>query len=55
MASVEPLKVASGVHWVGVNDMETKLFEGLWEIPEGVSYNSYLVVGSELPKKTGMV
>ncbi|MDQ1281183.1 MAG: hypothetical protein QG670_2447 [Thermoproteota archaeon] len=42
-----PLRVSSGVHWVGVNDTETKLFEGLWEIPEGVSYNSYLVIGSE--------
>jgi len=52
MADVEPLKVASGVHWVGVNDIETKLFEGLWEIPEGVSYNSYLVVGSE---KTALI
>jgi len=47
MANVEPLKVVSDVHWVGVNDTETKLFEGLWEIPEGVSYNSFLVTGSE--------
>jgi len=52
MADVEPLRVVSGVHWVGVNDVETKLFEGLWEIPEGVSYNSYLVVGSE---KTALI
>ncbi len=52
MADVEPVKVASDVYWVGVNDIETKLFEGLWEIPEGVSYNSYLVVGSE---KTALI
>jgi flavorubredoxin len=43
----ETLKVARDVYWVGVNDTETRLFEGLWDIPEGVSYNSYLVMGSE--------
>jgi flavorubredoxin len=32
--------------------METPLFEGLWRIPEGVSYNSYLIVGSE---KTALI
>jgi anaerobic nitric oxide reductase flavorubredoxin len=41
------LQLLPSVHWVGVNDTETPLFEGLWSIPEGVSYNSYLVVGSE--------
>ena len=52
MANVEPLRVASDVHWVGVNDLETERFEGLWEIPEGVSLNSYLVIGS---KKTALI
>lgn len=32
---------------MGVNDTKTRLFEGLWSIPEGISYNSYLVVGEE--------
>jgi len=40
------------VTWVGVNDTETPLFEGLWLIPEGVSYNSYLIIGSE---KTALI
>jgi len=48
----KPLPVSPGVHWVGVNDSETPLFEGLWSIPEGVSYNSYLVQGS---KKTALI
>jgi flavorubredoxin len=47
MANNQPLPLSSGVHWVGVNDTQTPLFEGLWSIPEGVSYNSYLVIGSE--------
>jgi anaerobic nitric oxide reductase flavorubredoxin len=48
----QPLPISSDVHWVGVNDTETKLFEGLWSIPEGVSLNSYLVKGSE---KTALI
>ncbi|MEM2211326.1 MAG: FprA family A-type flavoprotein [Nitrososphaerales archaeon] len=43
----KPLRVTQSVYWVGVNDFSTKLFEGLWDIPEGVSYNSYLIIGSE--------
>jgi anaerobic nitric oxide reductase flavorubredoxin len=52
MASNIPLPLSSNVNWVGVNDTETPLFEGLWRIPEGVSYNSYLIVGSE---KTALI
>lgn len=33
------------VTYCGVNDRECDLFEGLWAIPEGVSYNSYIVRG----------
>jgi flavorubredoxin len=37
-----------GIHWVGVNDRTTDLFEGLWPITkEGVTYNSYLVKGEK--------
>jgi len=50
--NIKPLPVAPDVYWVGVNDSETPLFEGLWNIPEGVSYNSYLVRGSE---KTALI
>lgn len=31
------------VHYVGVNDRNKQLFEGLWPLPYGVSYNSYLI------------
>ena len=30
-----------------MNDRTTARFEGLWPIPRGVSYNSYLVIGEE--------
>ena len=37
-------KITGNIHYVGVNDRKSPLFEGLWPLPYGVSYNSYLVV-----------
>lgn len=42
------IQVKPGIYWIGVNDRTTDLFEGLWPITsEGVSYNAYVVKGSE--------
>ena len=41
MNSTHPLK--GHIHYVGVNDRTTVLFEGMWPLPKGVSYNSYLI------------
>lgn len=38
-------QICDCVHYVGVNDRVTNHFEGLWELPKGVSYNSYIVKG----------
>lgn len=35
--------IKGNVHYVGVNDRTKHLFEGLWPLPYGVSYNSYLI------------
>ena len=40
-------EIVKGVHYVGVNDRTTTRFEGIWPLPYGVSYNSYLVCGSQ--------
>lgn len=40
-------EITDGVYYAGVNDRVTALFEGLWPIPEGVSYNSYIVKGEK--------
>jgi flavorubredoxin len=37
------MKIGNNIHSVGVNDEEKVLFEGLWPIPYGVSYNSYII------------
>lgn len=43
----DPIEIAQEIYWVGVNDYETDLFEAQWPLPEGVSYNSYLIVGDK--------
>jgi len=42
----ESIAITPRIHWIGINDRTTDLFEGMWPISrEGVSYNSYLVRG----------
>lgn len=36
-------QLAEGVYYVGVNDRQKALFENLWPLPYGVSYNSFLI------------
>ena len=36
-------ELTDGIFWVGVNDRVNDLFESYWPIPDGISYNSYLV------------
>ncbi|MDX9770161.1 MAG: FprA family A-type flavoprotein [Tenuifilaceae bacterium] len=36
--------VKGKVHWIGVNDRRKTLFENMWTLERGVSYNSYLIV-----------
>ena len=37
------MKLKGKVHYVGVNDRTKALFENMWPLPYGVSYNSYLI------------
>ncbi len=36
-------EIAPGIHYVGANDRTKHRFEGLWPLPNGVSYNAYLI------------
>ena len=36
-------KISEKIFYVGVNDRNKTLFEGLWPLPAGVSYNAYLI------------
>ena len=39
-----PVQVTSDMYWVGASDRRLALFENVFPIPKGVSYNSYLVL-----------
>lgn len=41
-------QISEKIFYVGVNDDDKVLFEGLWPLPYGVSYNSYLVVDEKV-------
>ena len=36
-------EITNKIYYVGVNDRNKSLFEGLWPLPNGVSYNAYLI------------
>ena len=40
--------IAPGVKYIGVDDLDIDLFEGQYDVPEGVSYNSYLIVDEKI-------
>ncbi len=42
-----PREIKPGVYYVGAVDWDRRLFDALIPLPEGTSYNSYLVRGSE--------
>ena len=45
-------KIGEGVWWVGATDWDRRLFDGFVPLPEGTSYNSYLVQGTQ---KTALI
>ena len=42
------MKIAEGIEYVGVNDHDVDLFEGQFEVPLGMAYNSYVVKGEKI-------
>lgn len=42
------MELKGKVHYVGVNDRTKALFENLWPLPYGVSYNSYLIADEKV-------
>ncbi len=49
---MKPREIRPGVHAVGAIDWDRRLFDALIPLPDGTSYNSYLIRGSE---KTALV
>ena len=41
------VEISDGVYWVGVRDWNRRLFDALIPLPQGTTYNSYLIIGEE--------
>lgn len=42
------MNVTDSVKYVGVSDREIDLFEGQFEVPDGMAYNSYLIIDEKI-------
>src|SRR4030042_297620 len=42
------VEIKPGIYWMGINDRVKDLFEGIWPLPRGISYNSYLVIDEKV-------
>jgi len=49
---MKPRKIKAGIYWVGAVDWDRRLFDELIPLPDGTSYNSYLIKGNE---KTALI
>ena len=43
---MKPREIKPGIYWVGAIDWDRRLFDSLIPLPDGTSYNSYLIEGS---------
>lgn len=49
---MKPKKIKDNIFWAGAVDWDRRLFDSLIPLPDGTSYNAYLVYGSE---KTALI
>ena len=41
-------RIADGIYYIGVNDHQLDLFEGQYIVPDGMAYNSYVIVDEKI-------
>ncbi len=42
------MHITNDIRYVGVNDHEIDLFEGMYDVPNGMSYNSYVIIDEKI-------
>ena len=42
------MKVTEDIRYIGVNDHQVDLFEGQFEVPLGMAYNSYVIMDEKI-------
>ena len=40
--------IGDNIYYIGVNDRKIDLFEGLYQVPNGIAYNSYVMMDKEI-------
>ena len=40
--------ITEDIKYIGVNDHEIDLFEGQYDVPEGMAYNSYVILDEKV-------
>lgn len=38
------MEITNNIKYVGVNDHQVDLFEGQYQVPNGMAYNSYIIL-----------
>ena len=41
-------RLSDSVRYIGCDDLDLDLFEGQYELPEGMAYNSYLILDDKV-------
>lgn len=44
----KPMEISASVKYVGVNDHQVDLFEGQYRVPNGMAYNSYVIMDEKI-------
>ncbi len=42
------MEISNDIKYVGVNDREVDLFEGMYDVPNGMAYNSYVILDEKI-------
>ena len=46
--NIEDIKISNNIKYIGVNDKTIDLFESQYTVPNGISYNSYLILDDKI-------
>ena len=47
MENLLSVPIKDDIYFIGTNDRKTELFEGMWPLPKGVAYNSFVLKGEK--------
>ncbi len=47
MENLLSVPIKDDIYYVGTNDRTTPLFEGMWPLPHGIAYNSFIIKGEK--------